>query len=383
MNKKLGYINAIKGIACLGVFFHHLLLILLPATYSGNANDSIIAGDYILGYTPLGIFINGNFWVCTFLLISAFLLSRSIFNSKDKNKKVLISLVKRYPRLMIPVLIINLITISIQGIMHYIGLDVVNEIDYDFFGTIKLSLFDIWFTSGVNVAGYWMMNLLFLGSILAIIVPFVLCKLKHNYQSRLILFVLLVAVAFISTYYISTVIGIWLAFECEKTKKFESIREKLVSRNLFHRFIVIVLIIAIIYFGGYPSSGMRYDGVYYIFNYFPDVIKNSPQLFHIIGAAFILILMMLENLSIFNIKTFEIMGNISYSIYLIHPLVNSFCAIPLYNLLENYFTAGFAILCVIVFSTILVIFFSSLFYKYIEKGCNRILNKIINNILGN
>ena len=281
-NHRIKYLYATKGIACLGVFVHHLFISFLPATYSGLKSDSKIEFDYLLGSSPLGLFTNGNFWVCLFLLISAFILSKNVFDSKGNGKKHCLSIAKRYPRLMLPVLCVNILGLLVSYVLFSCGLNVDKVFNMSFLNLIKISLFDIWFTENVHLMGYWMMSILFYGSLVAIILSAIANHIKKPIFVRLFLISSLCILMLLSTYYFATILGISLAYEANRIKVLQNINRPIKYISVF------VLALLFILFAGYPSSGLIYSGAYSWANYLPVLIRNAPQMFHIV-AAYILI----------------------------------------------------------------------------------------------
>ena len=108
MTKRIDWIDGLRGIACLGVFVYHFLRYTFPATYDGNAeNIKVFNSEVVCSNNPLAFIVNGNFYVCLFFLISAFVLSLQVIDKQNK-KDIAVMLFKRYPRLALPVTIIGI-----------------------------------------------------------------------------------------------------------------------------------------------------------------------------------------------------------------------------------------------------------------------------------
>ena len=101
------WIDNLKGIACVIVFIHHCYLAFSSICYGINE---------LVRIKPFNIIISGNYAVCTFLIISAYLVSTQIYKScgVEKLKKIIF---KRYFRLVFPVFFSSLISylIYIRG----------------------------------------------------------------------------------------------------------------------------------------------------------------------------------------------------------------------------------------------------------------------------
>ena len=101
MQKKLYYVDGLKGIACFAVFIHHFLLAFYPRCYFGKMVVGHMEGNIeeVISQSPFSVMIVGNFMVCIFLLVSSFLLSRQLLVHNSKEYATQMTL-KRYPRLM-------------------------------------------------------------------------------------------------------------------------------------------------------------------------------------------------------------------------------------------------------------------------------------------
>ncbi len=375
--KRLAYIDAVKGIACLGVFIHHFIIKVLPATVTGKIEDSRVFGDYILGSRAIGFILNGNFWVCMFIVISAFLLSKSIMNKNvDRDLYISKTLLKRYPRLMFPVLGLNIICFIIFYIFYLCGVHLENPLNMSFASMLKMTVFDMWFIEGTSTMGYWMMYILFYGSIISVVLSTILANCKKVSYSRITLICLLPFMLYLNTYFFAVLIGVWLAYETQYTDF------KFLKKCKFFNIILIIFTIIAIVFAGYPSTGNTTQGVYMIFNVLPTGLKNMVHIFHIFAAMLIMIIFICKPKlqKAFDKKCFSFLGEISYAVYLVHPVVISFIGIPLYNYLEKNIGILFSVLITTVFLIIVVIISSWLFNKFIEKPIIMIVDKMFKNV---
>ena len=78
--KRITWIDGLKGIACLLIFSHHFSLEYFNGAYFGEVMESKLPFrlDIRLSYEPYGILTNGNFWVCVFVTLAAFLTAVSV-----------------------------------------------------------------------------------------------------------------------------------------------------------------------------------------------------------------------------------------------------------------------------------------------------------------
>lgn len=392
MSRRIEWVDGLRGIACLGVFVYHFIRYVFPATYSGFLSDVKVCDmEMYLANNPLSIIVNGNFYVCLFFVISAFVLSMQVSKNNNKREIAMISL-KRYPRLAIPVFIIGIISFIIGKILLFVGIDAqIPAQNLSVFRLIKVLLFDTWFIGSQEVLSvFWMLSILFYGSFITIIIASIVSSVKKPY-SIIILCVCSVFISMINMYYLSFSLGIFLQYIYENRKEqIESLRD---SKSFKKYFLIIFILFIGILAGGYPSFLLypltdvnSFDsGVYEILRIFPDIIYFSSNLFHIIGAGFILFLVMISNnlQKFLSFRLVQFFGKISFSLYIIHKLV----LYLIFPIIFKYGTtaASYAMISLILFiiSALVVVFSSWLFQKYIELPCNKLINKMVNRILIN
>ena len=110
MNKRIEWLDGIKGIAAFSVFVHHFLLLFLPASYYGmqetyaptrlNSAASYFSREFF------GVIFNGNFMVYLFVMIASFLIAYKILNAENISAVNISKLsINRYIRLLIPCLL--------------------------------------------------------------------------------------------------------------------------------------------------------------------------------------------------------------------------------------------------------------------------------------
>ena len=98
-------LSGLRGFAAFMVVIHHYLIAFYPSLYNGNL-ETIKTNSGIepqIATSPLNVIYNGNFFVCIFFVLSGYVLSYKFFKYKD-DKAITSSAVRRYIRLMLPVL---------------------------------------------------------------------------------------------------------------------------------------------------------------------------------------------------------------------------------------------------------------------------------------
>ncbi len=118
--KKLDYIDGLKGIGALMVFFCHFVFAFYYAAYSltGDAVNTNSGIEITIGKTPLNLLYSGNSAVCLFLVFSGFVLCLSYFHTRDKGR-LKSAAWKRYFRLMPMILMINTVIFVLMSLGCY------------------------------------------------------------------------------------------------------------------------------------------------------------------------------------------------------------------------------------------------------------------------
>jgi hypothetical protein len=182
MKKRIGWIDGIKGIACLCVLWHHIVLAFFPAAYYGNSEMTHTKSqiDVWLSQTPWAVFINGNYMVTLLCVLSAVILGLQVMKLQDKSEVSQI-LLKRYPRLMLPIApIVFLVYIMLRYELfgHLDVATITNSpwLTYYYLEKVDLrkcieSLFiTTWFSTDSTFSNaFWMLGYLLMGSFLTII----------------------------------------------------------------------------------------------------------------------------------------------------------------------------------------------------------------------
>ena len=359
---KVKYLDGLRGLASLMVAISHFLLAFYPATFTGQLSQAHINFNNIesfFSYSVISVFTNGNFAVYIFFVMSGFVLSRKYFSKNDPD--ILIeSAVKRYLRLFIPVfttIVISYICIKL-GFYFNKEAALISKSDFwlgrfwNFVPDIKYTLFSAFV--GVFFYGnqffsttMWTMNAEFFGSMLV----FSMLALTHNLRKRwlIYLFLTLIFLKYGNYYNISFIGGVVLS------QYFESIIEWGKSRISFLP--IVALFIVSFIAGGYPSK-LDLSGTIYA-SLGTNSFLNSFDLFHMIGAVALLSAVLVSPTThrFLASKPLIFLGDISFSLYLIHPIIlgsfSSWLLIHLQSLGYNH--------CMLVIFpvTLLVMFFLS------------------------
>ena len=384
--KKINYLEGVRGIAAFMVIFNHFMVAFFPATYWGSSMPTHLSRniEIFLAQSPLNVFSAGNFAVCIFFILSGFVLSYSYFLNNNNNEKLTKSAIKRYPRLVLPVLIIIIIVaIFINFSFFYnkeASLITGSSTWLATFFNFNVNIFDVFYNAFYNVpfngsAKYltvlWTINFELIGSFITYLFLLLFGKLEKRY-----IFYIAFILVFYKTYFLAFILGIILAdIFCNK-------KGILLKSNKV--IITLILILAAIYFGGYPSGIEPTNKIYGILVIANENIPES-LIYHTIGAFLLLFAVLSSNIlqKILELKPFVFLGKISFSIYLIHVVIigsfSSYIFIKIYEQLNRYLIS-FGITVII--SIPLILLLSYVFEKYIVENTNKISKKIEEKIYG-
>lgn len=389
--ERITFLDGLKGFACLGVFTHHFFLSFFPASYFGTEAAVMTASgfDASLSVEPYSFFVNGNFWVCLFLVISAFLLSNKIFQLKNKSAFDTLSetLLKRYLRLMIPVALIGIFSYFLTDLLTLTGLNYLGKINtLSFPSFLYHAVVHMWIFVDSSVQGpFWMLHYLLFGSYLAILIALA-TPLKNRWTPLIHLF-LTAALGILNHYYVGIVLGVMICYlyHCRTSLQntfnnglFNKITILLVQNRILRGATGILLLLAGLFLGAYPSY-VKPDNIYRIFNAYAFRDPDAYELIHSIGAACLLasFFLLKELADFFSTKPFLFLGKISFSIYLVHSMLlehlGYFIMHKMNDLIGNYSLAGI-LTYLILFCLLIPLSFAC--YSTIERFGNWVCRKL-------
>lgn len=374
---KLNWITSIKGLAALIVFVHHFFLFFYPAFCSGSLLNSKTFGaiEVKIAKTPFNILgWGGTFAVCIFYLISGFLIAYS-FYVKNKGKCNVNDILKRYLTLMIPMFISSIIIYiylktgafrSEQLLSKYITSgfhSYYTNFSCTFLSIIYDSIFGIFNSASAPInPPLWTMRFELLYSVLSMMVLFLFGKSKKRY---IIYFFLIIFN--LNTYMLAFTLGIIICDIYYNKKEWVDYINKFSFR-------VLVLLCAL-YFAGFSYISSS-TSLYKLLNFETYIDKNV--LFHIIGAALLLIYVLLSDFArkVLSFKWLQKIGDMSLSIYIIHWVIINTLSMYIVTKILPYTRYFVAVLISLVISTIVVIILSNIFEKRIRKF-TKFINKFI------
>lgn len=105
IKEKIEAAEAIRGVACLFVVFSHLSLTFFPSMHHFfDEQTTTTTFELMMHNSPFAFWYSGTAAVYIFFVLSGYVLTYTIVNSRDPIQKIKVMSIKRYPRLMLPAL---------------------------------------------------------------------------------------------------------------------------------------------------------------------------------------------------------------------------------------------------------------------------------------
>ena len=361
---KLDYINGLKGIGAGIVYLCHFVFAFYYGMYSLEVVDCHLPGnfDIMIGQSPFNTLFSGNFAVRLFLVMSGYVLCLGYFKTRDKNRLVT-GVCKRYIRLVPPILVSNVVicllmyigafrNVRVSELTGSLWLAGFNRCEPNFLNAILEAVFGCFFSGTNQFNGVlWTIPFLFLGALMVYAVAWLIGDKKWRY----IVYMVIGAAALMTDY-----AGVFWGFVlCDVMHT----QPKLVEWVKKQKWLLWILFVVGVYLSSYPSAGAHLENT--IYGIIP-IVMVVP--FHLAGALFLVTAVVcLEPLQkFFGWKPFVRLGDISYSLYLIHFPVIATLGCFLFEILYGKMSYNLAVLLVFMVTTVVVIGISAAFKNYIE-----------------
>jgi len=201
----------------------------------------------------------------------------------------------------------------------------------------------------------WTMSIELYGSLLV----FALLFVSHSMKAKWMIFFITSTIAcyFFSFFYISFIIGICLHYLPEHIK--------------YRKVVVTLLLIIGAILGGYPSWQYSYNNETFYRLIPTSIFNNNPAIPHVVGASCILAAILLSKgiQKLLSGKVFTFLGEISFSSYLIHPLligsISGWLFLSLNEKMGNY---NLAVLITFIISISVIILLSKAMTELVDKS---------------
>jgi peptidoglycan/LPS O-acetylase OafA/YrhL len=364
---KVAYLDGLRGVAALFVFFHHFLLTFYSAYFTFDpAATNLHNLDIQFGQSVFSVFANGRFCVEIFFVLSGYVLSRKYFRENDPG--ILVSAAqRRFIRLYVPVAFVLLFSYLLMRCGFYYNVPV-SKLTHSEWWLGSFWTFDnmgakLWqcLTLGTMFLGdssfdnsMWTMCIELYGSLLV----FAMLALTHNSRNRLAIMALLyLFFAFTGREdYTAFLLGISLNYSQHWLQR--------VSRYV-RVLIVVTLVAAALVLGSVPA---KMDMSHTLFQNWPSELLVRKDWMLIYGAYFMVLAFVLSpQLQAFISKrVFRFLGYISFSFYLLHPVVLGSFSCFAFLQVQPHMSYNRAVLLVFVLTTAVTLPASWLMARYVD-----------------
>lgn len=366
-NGKIFYLDGIRGTAALLVFFHHFLLAFYSAYFSFDPTATNLNGlDIRYGQSVFSVLSNGRFCVYIFFVLSGFVLSRKYYQT-SRLELVISGAQRRFLRLYIPVAATMIIAFILMQAGMYYNVPV-GEMTHSKWWLGSLWHFSepfkkLWYCLKVGTmfngdaafdTSLWTMSVEFMGSLFV----FAFLAFTHHTKNR---FACLVMVFLYCKFtdqqmLMDFVFGISLNYV-------EQFGDR-VSR-LLKRIAIPLLLAAAMVLGSFPSNHEMKNTV---FEHLPPFVLSYYEWFHVVGAYFLVLAFVLSPTlqKVFSTRPFRFLGHISFSFYMLHPLVIGSFSCYLFLKLHDHFGYHQSVALIFVATITMSILVSWLMTKYID-----------------
>jgi peptidoglycan/LPS O-acetylase OafA/YrhL len=367
-NHKISYLEGIRGLAALLVFFHHFGLAFYSAYFSHNPEASHLGGlEISYGQSVWSVFSNGNFCVYVFFVLSGYVLSRKYFQTNAFS--VLISgAQRRYIRLFIPIaatIILSFILMQ-AGLYYNVPASTVTHSEW-WLGSMWT--FPDAFTKMISTLVYGTMfmgdssfdttlssmSIEFYGSLF---VFGFLCLTHHTRNRHIMLLLVLLYCACTGHIYTATfALGISLNYTEQKHLSINKSTAGIIAA---------VMALCGLVLGSFPTNGLIQGSVY---EHVPEwILIYTSSWFHSVGAYLLVSAFVLSAVlqRLISLRVFIFLGYISFSLYLIHPLIIGSFSSYLFLKLSESMAYNNAVLVVFLLSLAICIPLSWVMTKYID-----------------
>lgn len=375
MTEKVSSLDGLRGIAAFSVVISHMFYSFYTYLQVGHGPLKTLNFEKSLFHSPMSFFYNGSFALAIFFVISGYVLSRGFINHQDYGK-LQHSTIKRYIRLGIPVFASVMLSWILVVLDFYpareiqfsgwIGGLMLNA-DSNIFIALKEGLFSALVLGSKNYNYVlWTINVELIGSFLLFAYLALFSTYKHCWViGALICTALIVNLNVDGIYYSLFIIGAHL----NQTKKIK-------HRNLF---IPLGVMIAL-YLGGYHWRSDSYLMLVRMADWIQDntwVALYWPIFFPSIGAVLLVYLVTQGGFIewLMTLRFVQWLGKISYSLYLIHPLVISSAGLNTFIWSEQYFSYHTSVLITGIVVLFISFLASSFLYRYVDSPSIALANR--------
>lgn len=381
--QKIKYLEGLRGVAAMIVFFDHIrdLTFFKEQEHFNSCVRSLeiprILQTFIISLTEL--FVDGHLAVWVFWILSSYVISILFFKKKGDHLKILINYFsKRYFRLLIPVLvsvmfayvllkcgwIYNHELAALQGTPYFKGwIEAFYNVEPNIFIALRTAFYDTFFDYQLKTtynAVLWTIQYEYLGSLLIFSIFGVIAYNARRYILYLLIVMILIPLdlLWLDAFVVGHILCDLDFSDSDNSylNRFKALESKIHKNNMLVFIVSIVLIVT-------GKTIMMHLNV-------PDRFSNPV-------ISTLIVYVCIRNAyyrSIFSLRFFSWLGGISFGIYLLHlPVI---CSLTSFLIIKNFTLMGK--ISAVLITIPLVWGASVLFTKYVDRNGIRFANKIGN-----
>ncbi|WP_440495641.1 acyltransferase family protein [Serratia sarumanii] len=360
MNQHINSADGLRGTACIAVVLSHMVLTFFPFMHGGDTPHNSV--EVFIFNSPFSFFYSGTAAVYIFFTLSGVVLTASFERSVKKKHPLPSFVIKRYIRLMIPVLASCVFGYLVFSNIHVDTSDVsswaarLGTEDYNIYDSVINGVLRVFLSGGYSKYNWvlWTMQIELFCSYLLIFTISTFSKLRFN-NYIFIAISLYLASIFLDNSQI--LIGASCFFFGAAIYK----SDKKINETL-----LILLFFVGIYLAGCHFTSNSYSFIFA----FTERKSQAQELVYVLSGLIITtcVIKSINLSSFFSSSKLRVLGDISFSLYLIHLPVIYSVGIPLFNHIDkeiNQYSISAAI--AILISLLLSIVIAKAFHILIDK----------------
>ncbi len=366
--ERLQPLEGLRGVAAFAVVIFHFLGIFYPPLRIPDEYSNKLVK--FIATSPLNILYSGSFAVSIFFVLSGFVLSYKSFKTGDL-ESIISTAFKRYPRLALPVTFSILIVYACAKINPeniYSTSQNSSILDVLYEGLIRCFLV----VSDKYNPVIWTMHFELLGSFLV----FGFCLFFVGRRNRIFGY-LFVMIFFWGTHYFSFLAGILLS---DLHSSF--------GNYVKNKYLKVFLLSVALFLGSYPILLDQKEISTTIYSFLHiNSNKNIYIIYQSLGATLLLMVLMNSTTlsKLFSSRVLSFMGEISFSVYLLHLIVLEYFSLSLSGFIQKEFSFPNKVDLILTFliSLFVIVTASTLMTKYIDQPAVKFANFIYHRLFRN
>lgn len=380
-NTKNTSLDGVRGLAAVTVIFSHLVLWFYPYLSSGNTKDSGV-NDFTqaLFNSPFTFIFKGTSAVMLFFIISGYVLSLTFARNGITVDKIQSSACKRYLRLGIPVaasviICVLLMSFNVFHAKEYgitLPLSSAYTGEFELLDAIKQALYgSMLFGQGSFNYVLWTISIEFYGSMLVFALWALFGKNKN---------ILRLVCVLISWFTITS--GTPFVWGCGlfPIGVLLSTFNFFPSRSIYKKVSCIAMLSAGLYLLGFNPQSYSYEAISSLYSSMPDIDISWGFFIPIVGAILTItsIIAFPGNLSLLRSVVPQLLGRISFSLYLLHSMILTIIST---HMVKAFGVGVYAFASSLVLTVLITIPLSLIFYKFVDAKAIYISSRFAKRIL--